>query len=73
MIYKNITGREINTEIQTIICPHCDKEISKEDINYDNVYHNGIDNPESGENWDELWHIDCAEEESEYRREKYGY
>lgn len=73
MIYNNFAGKTVDTDKEIILCPWCHKEISKEDIDNGNVYHDGTDNPETSENWMELIHNDCAEEASEWRRGKYGY
>ncbi len=73
MKYKNLAGKLIDTDKEKIECPWCHKTISKEDINNNQVYHDGISDPEDGEDWCELMHKDCAEEAEEWRRDKYGY
>lgn len=59
------------TILETIICP-CGKEITKEDMENDNVFWNGVNNPETGEYWSEPWHKKCAKDQEEREREN-GY
>ncbi len=73
MKYKNFEGKSIDTDKDEIKCSWCNEVISKESINNGDIYHDGVNNPENGENWCELMHKDCAEEASEWRRDKYGY
>ncbi|RHW64787.1 type II restriction endonuclease subunit M [Clostridium botulinum] len=73
MKYKNLSGKLIDTDKDKVECPWCHKVISKKDIDNDEVYHDGVCNSENDEEWCELMHEDCAEEASEWRRNKYGY
>lgn len=73
MKYKNLEGKSIDTDKQEVICPWCNKIISKELIDENEVYHDGTDNPITGECWRELFHVKCAEEAAQWRRDKYGY
>lgn len=72
MIYKNFEGKLIDTDKEKVECSWCNQVIRKEDIDNNNVYHDGVDNPQTGEDWHELMHKNCSEEASEWRRNKYG-
>lgn len=65
MKYKNFAKRVIDTDKEDVVCSWCNEIISKENINNGDVYHDGISNHETGEEWCELMHEDCAEEASE--------
>lgn len=73
MIYKNQYGKMVDTSNEVITCPWCHKIISKEEIDNDDVYHDGTSNDVTGEDWCELLHENCAEEADEDRRDKCGY
>ncbi|OSA88831.1 UNVERIFIED_ORG: type II restriction endonuclease subunit M [Clostridium botulinum] len=73
MKYKNLVGKIIDTDKEGVECPWCHKVISKEDIDSNEIYRDGVSNPENGEDWCELMHKDCAEEASEDRLDKCGY
>lgn len=73
MIYKNFKGKTVDTSLEEILCPWCHKVILNEDIEEGNVYHDGVDNPHTGEQWTELMHKNCAERADEWRRDKYGF
>jgi hypothetical protein len=73
MVYKNMNGIMIDTDKENVICPLCHQEISKIEIDNDDVYHDGVDNLETGENWCELLHSSCAEKASEQQNDKRGY
>jgi len=73
MIYKNFAGKLIDTSKEEVECSWCNEVISKENIESNNVYQDGISNSETGEDWRELMHKNCSEEASEWRRNKYGF
>jgi len=72
MIYKNFAGKLIDTSKEEVECPWCNEVISKEDIENNNIYKDGIDNSKTAENWHELMHKNCSKEASEWRKKKYG-
>ncbi|MBN1043767.1 type II restriction endonuclease subunit M [Clostridium botulinum] len=73
MKYKNFTGKLIDTDKDEVECSWCNEVISKKTINNGDIYHDGVSNPKTGENWCELMHKNCSEEAIEWRRNKYGY
>jgi hypothetical protein len=61
MKFRNIEGKEVNTDTKEVICPYCKKVITKEEINDGQVFLNVLKNPRTGEQFHELWHLKCAD------------
>jgi hypothetical protein len=52
MRFKDITGREVNSDKEEVKCPYCGENITKEEI-------------ENGEQYHKVWHIRCVEPDRE--------